>query len=409
MDARLMEKGRVAMERARLPKDETVARVFKIDPENPRPSEQYNGLVLSDPAADWEEWYFWCPLPEGEYYAKPLLEMMLIMMGTDLCYIMNQKLDENPEFDSGIYWITDIVEKDRVDGPPGIFTKIRNEIETVLKENRFPENEKRRISLEERYGSKPGGSPSPFSSGNSTPAGSRKPSPPQQTQQGSWCPRWPSKAIPIVDPNTVGKDTPKGTQSSETQTPSSVSTPRRPSKAVPIVNPTSAPAKASADVPPPAPAKELPNAPAPTAGSTPMHPLESPIPVLTAAPAPVHPMASVPVPMYPLASVPAPIAGPYPTPLMMNAPRPHYASMPAPYPGMPPQWPPQGTVFYRCPTYPGSSYGTLPNPFPYNDPRFHNTVPVHVDARGYPIPQRFTDNTPPPSAPRGPRNVFLFR
>ncbi|KAH8424961.1 uncharacterized protein LDX57_002707 [Aspergillus melleus] len=273
-----MEKGKAAMEQAKIPKDDTVARVFKIVPGCY--SEQYNGLVPSNLDADWDAWYFWCPLPEGEYYAKELLNMMLIMMDTDECYVMNARMDKNPDFNSGIYWITDVVEEEW-DGPLGVMKQVRKEIKTVLKENRFPEDEKRRINPEAYDAANKARSTSPNNSGNATPA-DRKPSPPQQTshqapqkvpqrssQQALRRPSRPSKAIPIVNPNTVckgpggdrekvdsssPKDVTKDTpQSTGTQTPSSTA-PRRPSKTVPVANPTSAPAEPSTSVPPPAPA-----------------------------------------------------------------------------------------------------------------------------------------------------------
>ncbi|KAK1147805.1 hypothetical protein N8T08_000318 [Aspergillus melleus] len=395
------------MELAKIPKDDTAARVFKIVPGCY--SEQYNGLVPSNIDADWDAWYFWCPLPEGEYYAKELLNMMLIMMDTDECYVMNARMDKNPNFNSGIYWITDIVEEEW-DGPLGVMKQVRKEIKTVLKENRFPEDEKRRINPKEYDAANKAPSTSPNNSGNATPA-DRKPSPqqtpqqapkkaPQQSsQQALRRPSRPSKAIPIVNPNTVGKspasDREKGDSSSpkdltkdtpqrtSTQTPPS-SAPRRSSKKVPAVNPTSAPIKPSTSVPrpvpamvsAPAPASQACYAPAPIAAPVSVHPVARPIPAFTATPMHAHPMASVP---------------------------------PHPYPSMPTH----GPVYFPCPPYPGGSYGPQYNPLPYGDPRAYNMPPTVVDPRAAQVPQphgfvqphRTIYNTPPPNAPRGPRNT----
>ncbi|PLB47596.1 hypothetical protein P170DRAFT_510411 [Aspergillus steynii IBT 23096] len=269
------------MEHRKIPKDPSVARVFTI---GTGPSEQYNALVPSDPLKDWEDWYLWCPLPMGSYYAADLLKMMLVVMDTDLCVLVNQKVNKMPQYNSGIYWIMDLTKRDWRDGLPGIMNRARSEIEEVLKKERFPADEKVRIQEEVEDGfqdwmrerSQKGLYTGP---GNSSASDSESSAPPLPRRSSNR----PSRAIPIIDPRTVQKDSSKDGESSEsakdskpvaesskaasskadgssatkgpdkkTEKGSSASQPkaaqgvppRRPSKAIPIVNPADVPDKA---------------------------------------------------------------------------------------------------------------------------------------------------------------------
>lgn len=262
------------MEQRNVPKDPKIARVFTIDT---GPSEQYNALVPSHFDEKWDAWYFWIPMPMGTYYASDLLKMMLVIMETDLCVLLNHKPDDLPKYNTGVYWIIDLVEKDFEDGSAGIIEKVRGEIETVLSTERFPEDEKRRLRDEVEEGFQEwmrerkesgvySGRQSPATpdvAPDPTPASTPAPRPAPKN------PTRPSKAVPIVDPKTRGKEKDNGASSSKSDTTTTAKKPlkvppsgtvkseagpskrtptdkpRGPSRAVPIVNAKDAPAQAS--------------------------------------------------------------------------------------------------------------------------------------------------------------------